>query len=111
MIWRPTSPASPSSPARDCGGHDLGPRGLRYLEWTWDPDPADDTYEVDYAFLLREADGATWVEHDRHVEGLFARQQWLTWLTDAGFDPEVVLFDHSELEPGSYEIFVCRKPE
>ena len=53
----------------DCGGEDAPDgRGFRYLEWTWDPDPADDTYIVDYAFLLREPDGSMAVEHDRHVE-------------------------------------------
>ena len=94
----------------DCGGHDGPDRGLRYLEWTWDPDPADSTYLVEYAYLLRAPDGSVGVVHDRHVEGLFARAEWLRFLSDAGFKPRAVLFDHSELEPGSYEIFVCRKP-
>ena len=32
-------------PGTDQGGHDAGDgRGFRYLEWRWDPDPADDTY-------------------------------------------------------------------
>ena len=94
----------------DHGGHDLGTRALRYLEWTWDPDPADTTYTVDYAYLLRESDGTTHVEWDRHTEGLFSRAEWLRVLSDAGFRPKMVPFDHSELEPGSYEIFVCQKP-
>jgi SAM-dependent methyltransferase len=38
----------------DHGGHDGVNRSLRYLEWTWDPDPADSSYVVDYAYLLRE---------------------------------------------------------
>ena len=29
---------------------------------------------------------------------------------DAGFKPKMVPFDHSELEPGEYEIFVASKP-
>jgi hypothetical protein len=33
-----------------------------YVEWTWDPDPADTTYLVDYAYLLRGPDGAMRVE-------------------------------------------------
>jgi Methyltransferase domain len=94
----------------DHGGHDGPDRALRYLEWTWDPDPADSTYLVDYAYLLREPDGSARVERDRHVEGLFARGEWVRFLSDAGFSPRSVPFDHSELEPGSYEIFVCRKP-
>jgi SAM-dependent methyltransferase len=36
-------------PGTDNGGHDgADGRGLRFLEWTWDPDPNDDTYVVDY---------------------------------------------------------------
>ena len=49
------------------------------MEWRWDPDPADDTYIVDYAFLLRGANGLVRALHDRHVEGLFARARWLEW--------------------------------
>lgn len=74
-------------PQTSHGGRDADDgRGLRYLEWAWDPDPADDTFVVDYAFLLRAADGRVTVEHDRHVEGLFARDDWLRWLEEAGFD-------------------------
>jgi hypothetical protein len=94
----------------DHGGHDDGRRGLRYLEWTWDPDPSDSTYLVDYAYLLREGDGSVQVEWDRHVEGLFARSDWLRLLTGVGFQPKAVTFEHSELEPGQYEVFVCRRP-
>jgi hypothetical protein len=97
-------------PSTDHGGHDDEGRGLRYLEWTWDPDPADTSYVVDYAYLLRDADGAVRVEWDRHVEGLFSRRDWLRFLTEAGFAATVVTFDHSEVEAGSYEIFVCTVP-
>lgn len=93
----------------DCGGSDDGTRGLRFLEWTWDPDPADTTYIADYGYLLRESDGSVRVEHDRHVEGLFSRADWLRWLTDAGFDPQVVPLVHSELEDGAHEVFVARR--
>ena len=72
-------------PGADADGHDASDgRGLRYLEWRWDPDPADDTYTVDYAFLLRSADGSIRAVHDRHIEGLFARAQWLDWFDQAG---------------------------
>ena len=98
-------------PYTDHGGHDgEDGRGLRYLEWTWDPDPSDDTYTVDFAYLLREADGSVRVEKDRHIEGVFSRDTWLRLLTEAGFKAERIAFDHSELDPGSYEIFVARKP-
>lgn len=72
-------------PGSEHDGHDAPDgRGLRWLEWRWDPDPSDDTYVVDYAILLRAADGRVTVEHDRHVEGLYPRDQWLRWLADAG---------------------------
>jgi trans-aconitate methyltransferase len=51
----------------DHGGHDGPDRGLRYLSWTWDPDPADSSYVVDYAYLLRERGGSVQVKHDRHI--------------------------------------------
>jgi SAM-dependent methyltransferase len=97
-------------PSTDHGGHDGADRGLRYLEWTWDPDPNDNTYTVDYAYVLRERDGSARVELDRHIEGLFSRDEWLRWLGDAGFDARVVPFDHSEVEPGTYQVFTgCRR--
>jgi SAM-dependent methyltransferase len=74
-------------PGTDDGGEDAPDgRGFRYLEWQWDPDPDDDTYVVDYAFLMRARDGSVRVEHDRHVEGLFARERWLAWFDAAGLD-------------------------
>jgi trans-aconitate methyltransferase len=97
-------------PSTDHGGHDGDQRGLRYLEWTSDPDPGDSTYLVDYAYLLKERDGSVRVEHDRHVEGLFARAEWLKWLSEAGFEPHVVPVEHSELEPKQYEMFVAARP-
>ena len=90
----------------DHGGHDGVDRALRYLSWTWDPDPADTTYVVDYAFLLRERDGSMRVEQDRHVEGLFARADWLRLLAEAGFRARVMPFDLSDMEPGQYEGFI-----
>jgi SAM-dependent methyltransferase len=97
-------------PSTDHGGSDNETHGLRYLDWTWDPDPADSTYLVDYAYLLRAPDGSIHVEHDRHVEGLFSRADWLRLLSDAGFAANAEPFEHSELEPGSHEVFIARKP-
>lgn len=87
-------------PGADHGGHDAADgRGLRYLEWTWDPDPSDDTYVADYAFLLRHRDGSVSVEHDRHVEGLFSRAQWLEWMREAGLPAR------GETDPWRREVF------
>jgi SAM-dependent methyltransferase len=96
------------TPSTDHGGHDGGDgRGLRYLEWTWDRDPTDDTYTVDFAYLLKDSAGSVHVEQDRHIEGLFSRATWLRLLHEAGFEARAVPFDHSELDPGSYELFVA----
>jgi hypothetical protein len=77
-------------PETDFGGED-GPdgRGLRYVVWSWDPVPADDTFEVAYAFVLREADGRIRFEGDQHHEGCFPRADWLAWLRETGFEPRV----------------------
>lgn len=72
------------APRTEHGGHDEGERGLRYLEWVWDPDPSDTTYLAHYAYLLREGEEVR-LEQDRHVLGLFARNEWLTWLGEEGF--------------------------
>lgn len=85
----------------DHGGFDAPDgRGLRYLEWSRDPDPYDDTYLVDYAFLLRESDGTITVEHDRHLEGLFARARWLEWFAEAGLPAR------SSIDAEGREVFV-----
>jgi SAM-dependent methyltransferase len=94
------------------GGQDgADGRALRYLEWTWDPDPADTTYTVDYAYLLRASDGSMHVERDRHIEGLFGRGDWLRLLAHVGFEARAVPFDHSEVDPQTLEVFVATRPE
>jgi trans-aconitate methyltransferase len=110
VLFAPDHVRENFKPGTDHGGHDRDGRALRYLEWTWDPDAADTTYTVDYAVMLREPDGSVRVEHDRHIEGLFSRNDWLRWLADAGLSSTRVIIEHSELEPGSYEVFVSTKP-
>jgi len=92
------------------GGHDTPEHSLRYLEWTWDPDPADNIYLTDFAYLLRDADESVRCQHDRHVCGLFAHATWLDVIAQAGFIPRSLPFEHSEIEPGSSEVFLGIKP-
>lgn len=94
----------------DHGGSNGHPKSLRYLEWTWDPDPTDTTYTVDYVYLVRSNDGEVRIEHDRHIEGLFSRADWLELLADVGFEPALVPLEHSELDPDECEVFAARKP-
>jgi SAM-dependent methyltransferase len=88
-------------PGTDTGGHDEADgRGLRYLEWSWDQDPSDEHFEVTYTLVLREADGTTTVSHERHHNGLFGRDEWLTWLREAGCEA------HSRRDSWGRDVFV-----
>lgn len=91
------------------GGHDGEGRSLRYLEWMWDPDPDDETYFADYVFLLREGDKVR-TERDRHLCGLLPRDRWLALIEEAGLTPQVIIFEHSEMESEGSEVFVGVAP-
>jgi len=87
------------------GGHDSTTgdgRSIRYIEWTFDPDPSDNTYTVDFAYLLREAREPVRVVHDTHVFGIFPRDTWLRLLKDARFEGRCVA------DPWGREVFVGR---
>ena len=84
-----------------------GPRALRCVEWHWDPDESDETYVVEYAFLLRDREG-TRVVHDRHTLGLFPRATWVRILEGAGYIIDPMAFPLRG--PGCGEVFVCRRP-
>jgi hypothetical protein len=94
----------------DTGGHDAHDRALRYLEWHWDPEPADTTYVMDFAYLLRLPDGSIDVRRDRHVCGLFPRGRWLRLLGDVGFVPEPIPLTADPDAPWGREGFVGRRP-
>jgi SAM-dependent methyltransferase len=91
----------------DVHQNDEGNRSLRCLDWTWDPDPTDDTFVTEYAFLLREQ-GSVRAVHDRHVEGLFSRATWRRILEGAGYRVDSLPrpFDDAMTD----EMFVCRRP-
>lgn len=97
-------------PSSQHGGRDGDARSLRYLEWTWDPDPSDSTYTVDFAFLLRERSGSVQVARDRHVLGLFARSDWLRLLAEVGFEASSVPFRQGEPGAAGAEVFRGIKP-
>ena len=83
----------------DHGGHDDtdptgGGRALRYLEWTYDPDPTDTTCITDYVYILREGVDTVRVETDRHIFGLFGREVWLALLGEVGCATRTVIDDY-----------------
>jgi hypothetical protein len=112
-VFEPDYVRESFEPGTDHGGED-GPRGsggetgpgLRYLEWVTDPDPADTTYQVDYALLLRHEDGRIEVRADRHVEGLFAKARWLELMAEVGFEDAQARDDKWDRI-----VFIGRRPE
>jgi len=99
-------------PSTDHGGRDAADgsgRGLRYLEWSWDPDPSDSTTRTDFVYLLRDASGVVTSEHDVHITGLFPTNTWLSLIESAGFRASSTPFEHSEIEPGTMQLFLGRK--
>jgi SAM-dependent methyltransferase len=87
VILAPDHVRETYEPSTDHGGRDAPDgRGLRFLEWSHDPDPETGTVITDYAYLLREADGTVRVLGDRHLEGLFPRATWLRLMDQAGFE-------------------------
>ena len=88
------------------GGHTKGDRALRFLEWTYDPDPDDDSYVADYAFILREGKAEPEVVLDRHLFGLFRRATWLGLMEAAGFQAEEL-----SVEATPSPLFLAKKPK
>src|SRR5258708_885237 len=90
-VFVPDYTAETFEASSDHGGtDDRDGRGVRYLDWTWDPDPADTWIQTEYAVLLRDADGSVHVVHESHRTGLFSRDAWLRLLASAGFRPTAV---------------------
>jgi len=99
-------------PNTEHGGHDGAGRALRYLMWTTDPDPADSTYVVDFAYLLAAGDGPPRCVTERHVYGLFGQDDWLRLLAGAGFTARTVTRPYTDAD-GPYETlvtFVAARP-
>jgi SAM-dependent methyltransferase len=109
-LFAPDETTETFEPATEHGGTDgEGGRGVRYLAWSWDPDPTDSWTETEYAFLLRSADGSVDVAHETHRNGLFPRATWLELLNSVGFDTSVVVEETTE-DRTPRDLFVGRRP-
>jgi SAM-dependent methyltransferase len=87
----------------DYGGIDAPDgRGFRYRWWSFDPDPSDNTYNVDFSFVMRDASGKVRVSRERHTEGLFSKAVWLDAFTRAGLSATC------EFDQWDRPIFVAR---
>lgn len=92
-------------PSTEHGGDDGGGRGIRYLEWTFDPDPADTVYISFFIYLLRDENGAIRVEQEQHLYGLFDEDDWKRLLEEAGFKVSVIDDQYGR------RLFIGSKPE
>jgi len=81
------------------GGHDAAGRSLRYLNWSYDPDPDDTTFLTAFAFLLRDGDAPVRHVSDVHTMGLFPRATWVRLLAEAGFAPRTLPYRHTSFDP------------
>lgn len=109
-LFAPDHTVESFRPGTSHGGHDRGDRSLRYLEWTWDFDPGDTTYETVMVYVLREADGSVRCVQDRHRFGLFSERRWLQVLEEAGFRVRVISGDQQEDEIAPCGVFLGVKP-
>jgi SAM-dependent methyltransferase len=109
VVFLPDATREQFSPGTDHGGHDgEDGRSLRYLQWTRDEDPEDDSYETDFVVVLREPGEPTRVVHETHTEGLFSEATWGRLLEDAGL--EVVDPGVEDPNAGEHGVFAARCP-
>ena len=97
-LFAPDHTRETFKPDTDHGGHDRPPRSLRYLQWTWDPDPNDNSYLFLMVYALRSGSEEIQVVEDLHRCGVFGHQDWLRLLAEVGFRPQAIPFKHSEGE-------------
>jgi SAM-dependent methyltransferase len=109
-LFVPDETTETYEPSTDHGGtdDDLG-RGVRYLEWTYDPDPHDTEVVVEYLFALRRPGHPLEVVHETHREGMFSRDVWIAVLESVGFTVEAVEEVTTE-DRRPRELFLARRP-
>ena len=105
----PDATAEIFEPSEEVGGSDGTDRSIRFLEWTFDPDPTDHQVQTEYVFALRRGDRPVQIVHETHTTGLFDRATWLRLLTEVGFDARRIVEPTSEDRRGR-DVFVAVRP-
>jgi SAM-dependent methyltransferase len=106
LMVLPDFVAETFEPRVQTGGHDArdgSASGLRYMAWTQAAKVGATAHDLDFAIMLRVADGSVEVFHDRHRLGLFPRDAWREAFIAAGFAPPSVRRD-----PWQREVFIAR---
>jgi SAM-dependent methyltransferase len=95
----------------DVGGTD-GPdgRGIRFLEWSHDPDPTDTSAVTEYSFLVKNGQGTVRSFHETHTHGVFARARWRALMERVGFAVDV-LTERTDEDRTPRDLFLGRRPE
>ena len=96
LVVLPDYVAETFEPRVQSGGHDArdgSARGLRYIAWAHAPKVGTTAHDLDFAIMLRVADGSVEVFHDRHRLGIFPRDAWREAFVSAGFAPPDVRHD------------------
>lgn len=110
-LFVPDWTADRFQPSSSYGGHDAGHKGLRYLEWTIDPDPGDGKYSLYMSYLVRNGGRVRQVGLDKHVCGLFTERDWMRQLREVGFRALKLPYEHSSWERHAHVMFLGVRPE
>ena len=84
----------------------MGCPGAQLLEWHWDPDPSDHTFQIDMSLLLKNEHGAVQAVHEHHEMALFDSQTFVLTLRETGFEMVDGLIWDEHLMP---EVFCGKK--
>jgi SAM-dependent methyltransferase len=106
LVVLPDHVAETFEPRVQSGGHDANDgsaRGLRYIAWAHAPKVGTTAHDLDFAIMLRVADGSVEVFHDRHKLGLFPRDAWREAFVSAGFLPP-----NMRRDPWHRDVFIAR---
>ena len=108
VLLAPDHTAEVFGPSTSHGGHDSEGRGLRYLFWETDPDPADQQTTALMTYVLREDGEAVRTVTEEHTYGLFPRATWVAAMEAAGLtEVERLPFTHSDFDEGeALDMFV-----
>jgi trans-aconitate methyltransferase len=94
-------------PHHSSGGNDGDEAAVRYFEWSH---PVRGTLaHTTYVYVIRDRDGEIRVEWEDHVTGLFPRTTWLRLIEEAGLEPLVLPYDHSDFDT-KHEMFAGYAP-
>jgi SAM-dependent methyltransferase len=110
-LFVPDWTAEKFRPTSSHGGYDSGRRGMRYLEWSLDPDPRDHKYTLYMSYLLREGRRVRQTALDVHTCGLFREREWLEQLWAVGFRPKMLTYRDPTWDPYAHAMFVGVKPD